>query len=99
MITVVTIAYYRKQYYTLDPIVLICPPLTAPDNGYIDCLLGDDGEANPGDTCTFRCDDGHVLEDRTCGDNGSWSGTETTCTSSTYDNCFLCITLAHLYLY
>ncbi|XP_065903900.1 P-selectin-like [Dysidea avara] len=60
-----------------------CPPLTAPDNGDIDCSLGDDGEANPGDTCTFTCDDGYELggsTSRTCGDDGSWSGTDTTCT-------------------
>ncbi|XP_065905187.1 sushi, von Willebrand factor type A, EGF and pentraxin domain-containing protein 1-like [Dysidea avara] len=60
-----------------------CPPLTAPDNGDIDCSLGDDGEANPGDTCTFTCDDGYELggsTSKTCGDDGSWSGTDTTCT-------------------
>ena len=64
-----------------------CPPLTAPDNGLIDCLLGDDGEANPGDTCTFTCDDGYELggsTSRTCGDDGSWSGTDTTCTQGMY---------------
>ena len=61
----------------------MCPPLTAPDNGDIDCSLGDDGEANPGDTCTFTCDDGHApggSTSRTCQDDGSWSGTDTTCT-------------------
>ena len=66
-------------------IVPTCPPLTAPDNGDIDCSLGDDGEANPGDTCTFTCDDGYELggsTSRTCGDDGSWSGTDTTCTRS-----------------
>ncbi|XP_065905188.1 P-selectin-like [Dysidea avara] len=63
--------------------VVTCPPLTAPDNGDIDCSLGDDGEANPGDTCTFTCDGGYELggsSSRTCGDDGSWSGTDTTCT-------------------
>ena len=64
-------------------LVPTCPPLTAPDNGDIDCSLGDDGEANPGDTCTFTCDDGYELggsTSRTCGDDGNWSGTDTTCT-------------------
>ena len=64
-------------------IVPVCPPLAAPDNGNIDCSLGDDGEANPGDTCTFTCDDGFELggsSSRTCGDDGNWDGTDTTCT-------------------
>ena len=63
--------------------IVTCPPLTAPDNGAIDCSLGDDGEANPGDTCTFTCNDGYELgssTSRTCGDDGSWSGTDATCT-------------------
>ena len=66
------------------PTVVTCPPLTAPDNGDIDCSLGDDGEVNPGDTCTFTCDDGYELggsTSRTCGDDGSWSGNDTTCTT------------------
>ena len=60
-----------------------CPPLTAPDNGMINCLLGEDGEANPGDTCTFTCEDGYELGGstfRTCQNDGSWSGTDATCT-------------------
>ena len=62
--------------------IVTCPPLTAPDNGDIDCSLGDDGEANPGDTCTFTCDNGHELtgsETRTCQNDGMWSGSEPTC--------------------
>ena len=63
-------------------VVPVCPPLTAPDNGDIDCSLGDDGEANPGETCTFTCDDGYQSAGssiRTCQDDGNWSGTDTTC--------------------
>ena len=66
-------------------VVPTCPPLTAPDNGNIDCSLGEDGETNPGDTCTFTCDDGYELggsTSRTCGDDGNWDGTDTTCTES-----------------
>ena len=62
---------------------IVCPRLTAPDNGDIDCLFGGDREANPGDTCTFTCDDGHTLvgsPSRTCQDDRNWSGTDTTCT-------------------
>ena len=64
-------------------LVPTCRPLTAPDNGDIDCSLGGDVEANPGDTCNFTCDDDHVLRGSTtriCQHNGNWSGTNTTCT-------------------
>ena len=67
-------------------IVPTCPPLTAPNNGDIDCSLGGDGEANPGDTCTFTCDDGYEQggsTSRTCGDDGSWSGSDTVCKKGT----------------
>ena len=66
---------------------IVCPPLTAPDNGDIDCSLGGDGEANPGDVCTFTCDHRHAQggsTNRTCQDDGSWSGTDTTCKRSMY---------------
>jgi len=66
-------------------LVPTCPPLSAPANGRINCSL-ENGEANPGDTCTFTCDDGYELggsTSRTCGDDGSWSGTDTTCTRGT----------------
>ena len=33
----------------------------APENGMIDCSLGDDGVANNGDTCTVTCNDGFTL--------------------------------------
>ena len=61
---------------------VICPPLDPPENGAIDCSLGDDGLVNPGDFCLFSCDDGFMLdhsERRTCLDDGTWSGLETTC--------------------
>ena len=54
-----------------------CPPLTAPDNGMIDCT-GSLFE----DTCTFSCDDGYELtgsENRTCQSDQTWSGTEPMC--------------------
>ena len=60
-----------------------CQPLTAPDNGDIDCSLGNDGQPSLGDTCTFKCDDGYELSgsnNRTCQIDGSWSGTDTVCT-------------------
>ena len=63
-----------------------CLPLIAPENGDINCSLGNVESANSGDTCTFTCYNGYELggsSSRTCGDDGSWSGTETTCTIGT----------------
>jgi len=62
-----------------------CPPLTAPDNGDIDCSLGDDGAPTNGDTCTFTCDDGFELSGsqtqrcRVRNNRGSWRGNPATC--------------------
>ena len=63
--------------------VATCPLLTAPDNGAIDCSLGDDGQANPGDTCTFTCNDGFERSGsrrRTCNDDKTWTGSASICT-------------------
>ena len=35
--------------------------LMAPDNGMIDCSLGDDGVPTNGDTCTVTCNEGFRL--------------------------------------
>ena len=89
-------SYYRNNISY--PIVPTCPPLTVPDDGDIDCSLGDDGEANPGNTCTFTCDDGYELggsTSRTCGDDGRWSGNDTTCTRGMLPllYCTMCYTI------
>ena len=63
-------------------IATTCPPLTAPDNGDIDCSLGDDGEANPGDSCDFTCINNFGVvgsASRTCQVDGTWTGTQTSC--------------------
>ncbi|XP_065915984.1 sushi repeat-containing protein SRPX-like isoform X4 [Dysidea avara] len=55
-----------------------CPVLDPPNNGMIDCTSNEVGS-----TCTFKCNTGFELTSsasRTCQDNGTWSGTETTCT-------------------
>ena len=60
-----------------------------PNNGRINCSLGDDGAPSPGDTCSFTCDTGHELtgsDTRTCQSNGSWNGSEVMCTRGTYIN-------------
>ena len=62
--------------------LVICPPLYAPSNGLITCVLGGGGEPNPGEHCSFTCYDGYKLlgsANRTCGDDGNWSGELNTC--------------------
>ena len=59
-----------------------CEPLTAPDNGMIDCSLGGDGVPNEGETCKFSCNDGFELEgstSRKCRSSGNWNGKDATC--------------------
>ena len=63
-----------------------CRPFTAPDNGDIECSLGDDGQPSLGDTCTFTCDNGYKLSGsviRSCQIDGSWSDTEPVCIRGT----------------
>ena len=58
-----------------------CPPLDDPDDGDISCSHGDGEIPRPGDTCTYTCDDGYMVEGEmtvTCQDDGTWSD-ETTC--------------------
>ena len=63
----------------------VCPTLMAPENGMIDCSLGDDGDATNGDTCTFTCDNGFTLRGsvmRECRINRrrmDWNGDEARC--------------------
>ena len=55
-----------------------------PTNGMISCSLGGNGVADPGEMCTFTCDDGYQLMGsgtRTCQNSGSWSGSDATCLS------------------
>ena len=73
----------------------MCPVLSAPQNGTIDCSLGDDGQPNPGDFCLFACDDGFVLsrsDRRTCLESGAWSGLETACREGWFSCLFSCVT-------
>ena len=62
--------------------IVACSSLDTPTNGMIDCTLGDENTANPGESCTFLCDTGFVLRGsdiRTCQNDRSWNGSETTC--------------------
>jgi len=63
-------------------LLAICPRIFAPVNGMIACQLGVSEVANPGETCTFTCDDGFTLtgsSTRTCQNDRTWSGTEPMC--------------------
>jgi len=73
-----------------------CPVLTAPDNGTIECSLGDDGVASKGDKCAFKCDDGfklHGSATRKCialRGRAVWNGWKAVCSES------MCICLQDL---
>ena len=60
-----------------------CPSLTDPNNGTINCSLGDDGVPSYEDTCSFTCNTGYELtgiySERTCQSNDSWSGSPVSC--------------------
>ena len=56
--------------------IVPCPPLSQPENGKINCSLGDDDVTSYEDTCTFTCNTGYELtgtETRICQRNGSWN--------------------------
>jgi len=57
-------------------------PLTNPNNGTINCSLGDVGVPSYEDTCSFTCNTGYELTgspQRTCQSDGSWSGSPVSC--------------------
>ena len=63
-------------------ILVSCPNLTKPQNGMINCSLGDDGVPSYNDNCSFTCNDGYVLigsEIRFCQINGNWTDNKTQC--------------------
>jgi len=64
-------------------VIGLCPSLDHPDNGMVTCSLGPDGLPTEGDTCVYQCDDGYIVSgsgDRTCQSDGTWTGSEPTCT-------------------
>ena len=64
-----------------------CDPLATPDNGMIDCSLGNDGVPHEGETCKFSCNDGFELEgstSRKCRRSGKWNGKDAKCIGGTY---------------
>ena len=81
-----SILFYIASYviYKYQIIISVhCPSLTYPNNGIINCSLGDDGIPSYEDTCSFTCNTGYELtgsDIRTCQSDGNWSGIETMCT-------------------
>ena len=73
-------------YFALVP----CPPLSDPNNGMINCSLGDDGDPSYEDICSFTCNTGYELtgsDTRTCQSDGSWSGNDVVCRRGMYLCC------------
>ena len=59
-----------------------CPSLNNPNNGTINCSLGDDGIYSYEDACSFTCNTGYELTgstERTCQNDGNWSGSPVSC--------------------
>ena len=64
-----------------------CSLLNNPENGIINCSLGDDKVPSYEDTCSFTCNTGYELtgsDTRTCQSDGNWSGSEDVCGRGTY---------------
>ena len=71
------------MYFT----IVICLSLSNPNNGIINCSLGDDRVPSYEDTCSFTCNTGYELtgnNTRTCQSNGSWNGSDAVCRRGTY---------------
>ena len=70
------------EVFSLIFSVVSCILLPNPNNGTINCSLGDDGVPSYEDTCSFTCNTGYELtgsSERTCQSNGSWSGSSVSC--------------------
>ena len=63
-------------------VIVSCSSLTNPNNGMINCSLGDDGIPSYEDICGFTCNIGYEpigSSKRTCQSDGSWTGTDAMC--------------------
>ena len=59
-----------------------CSMLSDPNNGVINCSLGDDKVPSYEDSCSFKCNTGYKLtgsDTRTCQSDGKWSGSDSMC--------------------
>ena len=62
--------------------IVSCSSLNNPNNGMINCSLGDDEDPSYEDTCSFTCNTGYELtgsSERTCQSDGSWNGSPVSC--------------------
>ena len=76
-----------NYYVPFDFSLVLCLSLTNPNNGMINCSLGNNGAPSYEDTCSFTCNTGYELtgsDTRTCQSDGSWSGIETDCNRGRY---------------
>jgi len=87
------VQYFKKaflintSYYNF--LLVSCPPLDAPDNGQVECTMGDKG-ANHGDSCNLTCNTGYRpqgVETSICQNDG-WSSTDFVCSQGVH-NCRL----------
>ena len=68
--------------FTCMYVIVNCSLLNMPNNGIINCSLGDDGISSYEDTCSYTCNTGYELtgsSERTCQSDGSWSGSPVSC--------------------
>jgi len=73
-------------------LTVLCPELTDPINGVINCSLRDDGVPSYEDTCSFTCNTGYELtgsDTRTCQSEGSWSGSDVVCRRGKTDHKYI----------
>ena len=73
-------------YLFLCKLLVRCSFLTDPNDGTINCSLGDDGVPSYEDTCSFTCNTGYELtgsDTRTCQSNETWSGSDVLCRRGT----------------
>ena len=76
------------EFFSLIYSVVSCSSLTNPNNGVINCSLGDDGVSSYEDTCSFTCNTGYELngsDTSICQSNGSWSGSDGVCGRGSYN--------------
>ena len=74
--------YIALKFVVKSVVIVSCSSLNNPNNGMINCSLGDDGMSSYDDTCSFTCNIGYELTgstERTCQSDGSWSGSPVSC--------------------
>ena len=77
------------EHHNLQVVIIVvaalamCPILTDPDNGVVDCSVEDGEVPTEGDTCIYICDEGFDPSGgeitRECLSDGNWSGNDVAC--------------------